>query len=248
MERVDGRMADELRPMELTLGTNAWAEGSCLFKMGNTHVLVTATVEEKVPPFWRGNGQGWISAEYGMLPRATQERTLREAVRGRQQGRTVEIQRLIGRALRAALDLKALGERSILLDCDVLQADGGTRAAAISAGFMAVLQALHRMGQKTTFATPPVRGWMAAVSVGWHMGEALLDLSYIEDSHIGVDLNLVMNHRHQISEIQGTAEHGLFSRSQLNQLLDLAELGVDRIIELQQQIFPEGAGLVASHG
>lgn len=228
------------------MGVNAWAEGSCLLKMGNTHVLVCATLEEKVPPWWRGQGQGWLSAEYGMLPRATQERTQREAVRGRQQGRTIEIQRLIGRALRAALDLKALGERSILLDCDVLQADGGTRAAAVSAGFMAVLQALARFTGKTAFANPPVRDWFAAVSVGLYQGEALLDLSYPEDSQIDVDLNLVMNGRRQLSEIQGTAERGMLSRKDLNRLLDLGEAGIERILNEQRRIFPEGANLIAS--
>ncbi len=246
MSRSDGRTADELRPLELTMGCNAWAEGSCLIQLGNTRVMVTATVEDKVPPFMRGQGQGWITAEYGMLPRATQERTIREAARGRQQGRTVEIQRLIGRSLRAAVNAKALGERSILIDCDVLQADGGTRTASITAGFLALLQALSRLQQRVKFSAPPIHDRLAAVSLGIQQREVWLDLNYIEDSRIGVDVNVVMLGHHQLVEIQGTAEHGSFDRVQLNRLLDAAELGIDRLIAAGRAAFPQGDDLIAT--
>ncbi len=245
MQRSDGRDPAELRPLELTMGVNAWAEGSCLIRLGQTRVLVTATVEDKVPPFLRGQGQGWITAEYGMLPRATQERTLREAARGRQQGRTVEIQRLIGRSLRAAVNLKALGERSILIDCDVLQADGGTRTASITAGFLAVLQALRHISQRQNFAVPPVKDRLAAVSLGLHGEDVLLDLDYSEDSRVWVDVNVVMMGHGQLVEIQGTAEHGTFDRKSLNTILDRAELGIQELIGAGQEAFSEGDGLIA---
>ena len=246
MSRADGRNPEDLRPLELVMGYNAWAEGFCLIQLGNTRVLVTATVEDKVPPFLRGQGQGWITAEYGMLPRATQERTVREAARGRQQGRTVEIQRLIGRSLRAAVNAKALGERSILIDCDVIQADGGTRTAAITAGFLALLQALTRLGQRVKFTAPPINDRLAAVSLGIQNGQVLLDLNYIEDSQIGVDVNVVMLGGHQLVEIQGTAEHGAFDRQEFNRLLDVAERGVDRIIAAGREAFAGGEDLIAA--
>ncbi|SMC02678.1 RNAse PH [Sulfobacillus thermosulfidooxidans DSM 9293] len=242
--RQDGRSNDAIRPVDFQLGFNAWAEGSCLISVGNTRVLVTATVEDKVPPFVRGSGQGWVSAEYGMLPRATHERTMREAARGRQQGRTIEIQRLIGRSLRAILNLKALGEKSILLDCDVIQADGGTRTAAITAGFMALTQALTKIHKTSAFTTKPLKDWMAAISVGLHGDEVYLDLNYHEDSQIGVDMNVVMTSKHQLIEIQGTAEHGLFSRTQLDLLLDFVEPAIDELIALEKSVLPEGALLI----
>ncbi|MDA8192889.1 MAG: ribonuclease PH [Thermaerobacter sp.] len=245
MVRDYNRGSTAIRPVELQMGYNAWAEGSCLISMGMTRVLVTATVEDKVPPFLRNSGRGWVSAEYGMLPRATHERTHREATRGRQQGRTVEIQRLIGRALRASLDLKVLGERSILLDCDVLQADGGTRTAAITAGFLALLQAVSRIHAKTPFADKPFRGWLAALSIGLEQGEPLLDLNYEEDSRIGVDLNLVMLSGGKLVEIQGTAEHSLFDRQLLERLLDAAEPGFATLFQRQQEAFPEGQAVIA---
>jgi len=244
--RADGRDALDIRPLRLELGFNAWAEGSCLITAGRTQVLVTATVEEKVPPFMRGTGQGWIQAEYAMLPRATQERTHREAVRGRQQGRSVEIQRLIGRALRGALDLSRLGERSVILDCDVLQADGGTRTAAITAGFMALWQALLSIHRKSPFNAPPLKGRLAAVSVGLQNGQPLVDLTYAEDSVIGADFNLVRLSTGDWVEIQGTAEHRLFSRSELDALLDAAEIGLSAIDTIQAETFPEGAVLIES--
>ncbi len=243
--RGDGRADNQLRAIQFTVGYNAWAEGSCLIDMGNTRVLVTATIEDRVPPFVRGTGQGWISAEYGMLPRATHDRTLREAARGKQQGRTVEIQRLIGRALRAAVNLKTLGERSILLDCDVLQADGGTRTASITAAYLALMQAVLKIHRITPFAVPPFKDWLSAVSVGLKEGHPLLDLNYEEDSHIDVDLNLVMTGRHQIVEIQGTGEHGWFNLDSLFDLIDVAQVGIDSIVAQQREAFPEGEILVA---
>lgn len=244
MERPDGRGWDQLRPVELTLGVNAWAEGSCLIKMGRTTVLVTATVEEKVPQFLRGMGQGWITAEYGMLPRATLERTPREAARGRQQGRTQEIQRLIGRALRAVTDLQAIGERTFIVDCDVIQADGGTRAAAVSAGFLALAQALYRMHDGLPFPSPPLKDWLAAVSVGWDGSGPRLDLDYAEDSQMAVDFNVVMTGRGWIAELQGTAEQQLFGRPELDQMLSLAERGIREIIGHQRRAFPEGGKVI----
>lgn len=244
IQRHDGRSNDAIRPVKLQMGFNEWAEGSCLITAGHTRVLVTATVEDRVPPFVRGSGQGWISAEYGMLPRATNDRTFREAARGKQQGRTVEIQRLIGRSLRAAVNLKAMGEKSILLDCDVIQADGGTRTAAITAGFMALTQALLKIHRTTPFAGKPLKDWMAAISVGLLMGEVYLDLDYHEDVQIGVDMNVVMTGQHQLIEIQGTAEHGLFSRPQLELLLDFVEPGIDALVALERQALPEGAQLI----
>ncbi|NMP21274.1 ribonuclease PH [Sulfobacillus harzensis] len=242
--RPDGRERDQLRSVRLELGYSRWAEGSCLIEAGNTRVLVTATVEDKVPPFVRGTGQGWIQAEYAMLPRATHERTHRESVRGRQQGRSVEIQRLIGRSLRASLYLERLGEKSIILDCDVLQADGGTRTAAITAGFMALWQALDVINQKARFEKPPIRGQVAAVSVGLKNGQVLLDLSYEEDVDIDVDFNLVRLSSGEWVEIQGTGEHRSFSNQQLSQVLALGADGLDTLNRLQRDAFPKGAGLI----
>ncbi len=242
--RPDGRQPADLRPMRLNLGYSRWAEGSCLIEAGDTRVLVTATVEEKVPPFVRGTGQGWIQAEYAMLPRATQERTHRESVRGRQQGRSVEIQRIIGRSLRAALFLPRIGERSIIVDCDVLQADGGTRTAAITAGFMALWQALWTIHQKTPFEKPPLRARLAAISVGVKHGATLLDLSYAEDVDVDVDFNLVRLSTGDWVELQGTGEHSAFSRDQLNQILDVGTVGLDQIDAIQRATFPQGANLI----
>lgn len=244
MSRGFGRTRQEIRPVTLEMGFNAWAEGSCLIAMGKTRILVTASVEERVPPFLRGTGQGWVTAEYGMLPRATHERTPREAARGRQQGRTVEIQRLIGRALRAAIDLKAVGERTVMLDCDVLQADGGTRTAAITAGFLALMQAVMTLHRQSPLAAKPFKGWLAALSVGLENDEPLVDLDYEEDSRIGVDLNVVMLSGGQLVEIQGTAEHSLFNRRLLTRLLDAVEPGFQQLFRYQQEAFPEGAELI----
>ena len=242
--RADGRRWDQIRPIKMELGYSRWAEGSCLIHQGGTQVLVTATLEEKVPPFVRGTGRGWVQAEYAMLPRATQERTHRESVRGRQQGRSIEIQRLIGRAVRAALYLERLGERSVILDCDVLQADGGTRTAAITAGFMALWQALYGFHNKAAFEKPVFRSRLAAVSVGLKSGEPLLDLSYLEDMDIDVDFNLARLSQGDWVEVQGTGEHRSFSRQQLDQVLSLGEAGLNEIDELERQALPEGAVLI----
>lgn len=244
--RPDGRTENQVRPVTLEMGYSRWAEGSCLIRQGATHVLVTATVEDKVPPFVRGTGQGWIQAEYAMLPRATQERTHRESVRGRQQGRSIEIQRLIGRSLRAALFLERLGERSITIDCDVLQADGGTRTAAITAGFMALWQAVYVMHKKTPFEKRPFRGRQAAVSVGLKNGSALLDLSYEEDVSIDVDFNLARLSTGDWVEIQGTGEHRAFSREQLDQVLELGAEGLNQLDAVQREAFREGSILIES--
>lgn len=215
-----------------------------MIEQGHTRVLVTATVEDKVPPFVRGTGQGWIQAEYAMLPRATHDRTHREAVRGRQQGRSIEIQRLIGRSLRACLYLNRLGEKSVILDCDVLQADGGTRTAAITAGFMALWQAVYTIHQKTPFDKPPFRGRLAAVSVGLKDRQALLDLSYHEDVEIGVDFNLVRLSTGDWVELQGTGEHQAFSRQELDTVLELGGAGMDELDLIQQESFDKGAKLI----
>ncbi len=244
--RSDGRSPDQVRSVTLEMGYSRWAEGSCLIRQGATHVLVTATLEDKVPPFVRGTGQGWIQAEYAMLPRATQERTHREAVRGRQQGRSIEIQRLIGRSLRAALFLDRLGERSIILDCDVLQADGGTRTAAITAGFMALWQALYGLHKRNPFDKMPLRGRLAAVSVGLKNGTPLLDLAYDEDVAIDVDFNLARLSTEDWVELQGTGEHRAFSRTQLDQVLEMGAKGLDHLDHIECQAFPEGAILIGS--
>ncbi len=236
----DGRGALELRPVTLEMGVSQHAEGSCLIAVGATRVLATASVEDRVPAFLRGKGQGWVHAEYAMLPRATHQRTPRESVRGRLQGRTMEIQRLIGRALRAAVYLDRLGDKSYTIDVDVLQADGGTRTAGLTAGFAALLMALGR----APHAKPPVRDWLAAVSVGLAGGEVWLDLDYHEDAQIDVDLNIVMTKRHHLVEVQGSAEGAWFDRAQLDAVLDAAELGIDALTEAVARAVPEAGVLI----
>jgi ribonuclease PH len=232
--RPSKRRPDELRPLRFTRGFTRHAEGSVLVEFGDTRVLCTASVEERVPPFLRGAGRGWITAEYGMLPRATSERTPREAARGRQGGRTLEIQRLIGRSLRAAADLSALGERTITLDCDVLQADGGTRTAAISGAWVALSDAVAVLRGQGLLATSPLIRQVAAVSVGIFQGAPVLDLDYAEDSSAETDMNLVMDDAGGIIEIQGTAEGQAFSRAELDMLLDLGSAGIERIMAAQR--------------
>lgn len=241
MERSDGRGTRDLRPVTFEMGVNHWAEGSCLMTLGNTRVHVTASVEDKVPPFLRGKGQGWVHAEYAMLPRATRERTMREVTRGRVQGRTAEIQRLIARSLRAVTDLARLGERSYTVDVDVIQADGGTRTAGVTAGFLALAQAIRR----TDSGIRPFSDWLAAVSVGLKDGTILLDLAFDEDSAIDVDFNCVMTSRHQLVEIQGTAEHGLFSVDRLDEMLGAAQAGIDELVGAMKTAFPEVEALLA---
>lgn len=232
--RPSGRAPDEMRPIEMIPGFTAHAEGSCLVKLGQTQVLVTASVEDRLPPWLRGRGQGWVTAEYGMLPRSTHTRTDREAARGRQSGRTQEIQRLIGRALRAATDLKALGERQITLDCDVLQADGGTRTAAISGGWVALRLALDRVHAQTPFETDPLPTQVAAVSCGLHGGTAVLDLDYAEDSAAGTDGNFVLAGDGRLIEVQASAEGAPFDEESLLRFLRLARIGAGAIFAAQR--------------
>jgi ribonuclease PH len=232
--RPSGRAPDELRPVSFVRGYTAHAEGSVLVGFGGTRVLCTASVEDGVPSFQRGTGQGWVTAEYGMLPRATHTRSAREAARGKQSGRTQEIQRLIGRALRAVVDLKALGERTVTLDCDVLQADGGTRTAAITGGFVALADAIDTLIKRRALSANPIHGQVAAVSVGIYRGIPVLDLDYAEDSNAETDMNVVMNSGGAFVEVQGTAEGHAFRRHELDRLLDLASQGIARLHEAQQ--------------
>lgn len=232
--RPSQRHASELRPVKITRQFTCHAEGSVLIEMGQTRVLCTASVEENVPPFLRGKGQGWVTAEYGMLPRSTHTRSAREAAKGKQTGRTQEIQRLIGRSLRAVIDLKALGERQITLDCDVLQADGGTRCASITGAWVALHDACEALVQKGKLAANPLRDQVAAISVGIVEGQAVLDLDYPEDSNCETDMNVVMTGQGGMVEIQGTAEGTPFSRAELDQLLTLAEQGIAQLTAAQQ--------------
>ncbi len=231
--RPSGRQPDEIRSVIFTPDFTKHAEGSVLAEFGDTRVLCTASVESRVPPWMRGAGRGWVTGEYGMLPRSTHTRSGREAARGKQGGRTVEIQRLIGRSLRAATDLEALGERTVTLDCDVLQADGGTRTAAISGAYVALLMAMQRLCRDRKLKTNPVHGQIAAVSVGIHNGVAVLDLDYAEDSHAETDMNVVMNEAGHFIEVQGTAEGHAFTRKEFDTLLDLASRGIGTVIEAQ---------------
>ncbi|KQT14292.1 ribonuclease PH [Ramlibacter sp. Leaf400] len=231
--RSGGRAADQLRPVRITRGFTIHAEGSVLIEFGLTRVLCTASVEDKVPPHKRGSGEGWVTAEYGMLPRATHTRGDREAARGKQSGRTQEIQRLIGRSLRAVFDLKALGERTIHLDCDVLQADGGTRTAAITGAFVAAQDAVHQLMSIGKLAASPITGPVAAISVGIVQGTPLLDLEYVEDVGCDTDMNVVMTGAGHYVEVQGTAEGVAFTRTEMDQLLRLAEKGIAELVELQ---------------
>lgn len=233
--RPSQRQSDELRPLSLTRGYTAHAEGSVLIQVGQTRVLCTASVETSVPPFLRGKGQGWVTAEYGMLPRATHTRSTREAAKGKQTGRTQEIQRLIGRSLRAVTDLVALGERQITLDCDVLQADGGTRCAAITGAWVALHDACAKLVAEGTLPANPIRDHVAAISVGIVDGEPVLDLDYTEDSNCDTDMNVIMTGNGGIVEIQGTAEGTPFSRQELNQLVDLADAGIRELVAAQTQ-------------
>ena len=231
--RKSGRAADELRPIRLTRGFTRHAEGSVLVEFGETRVLVTASVDDGVPSFLRGKGEGWITAEYGMLPRATHSRSPREAARGKQTGRTLEIQRLIGRSLRAVVDMRALGERTVTLDCDVLQADGGTRTAAITGAYVALADAMSVLVQRRAIAASPLHGQVAAVSVGIVAGAAVLDLDYAEDSTAETDMNVVMNNGGAFVEIQGTAEGHAFRRHELDALLDLAARACQHLFAAQ---------------
>jgi len=232
--RSDGRSPEQLRPVTLTRGFYAHAEGSVLIEVGRTKVICTATVEEKVPPFLKGKGEGWITAEYGMLPRATAERTPREVSRGRPSGRTMEIQRLISRSLRSVIDLKRLGERMIVVDCDVIQADGGTRTTSITGAFVAVVDALDHLRRAGLIEGLAVTDYLAATSVGIVGGQPLLDLAYEEDSRAEVDMNLVMTGSGDLVEVQATGEAGPFSQAQFAELFGLARSGVKQLIDVQR--------------
>nr|VFK77865.1 MAG: RNAse PH [Candidatus Kentron sp. SD] len=233
--RPSGRTNAELRPFQLTRGFTKHAEGSVLVEAGDTRVICTASVDDRVPPFLKGRNRGWVTAEYGMLPRSTGERMRREAASGRQQGRTLEIQRLIGRSLRAVVDLAALGERTITIDCDVIQADGGTRTAAITGGYVALLDAIAHLGAKRSLARNPIHGQVAAISVGIYKGEPIVDLDYTEDSQAETDMNVVMNEGGAFVEIQGTAEGHAFRQEELLRMLDLAKGGIQALLAKQRR-------------
>ena len=237
--REDGRKIDETRKVECTRNYTIHAEGSVLMSCGNTKVICTASVSDKVPPFLRNTGKGWITAEYSMLPRATGERTQRESAKGKLSGRTMEIQRLIGRALRACIDLDKIGERTITIDCDVIQADGGTRTTSITGGYIALAMAIERMVRNGILEENPIKSKIAAISVGIVGGTPMLDLKYSEDSAAEVDLNVIMNDRGEFVEVQGTGEEATYTRAELNTLLDLAEKGINDLFEIQNKNLEE---------
>jgi ribonuclease PH len=234
--RTDKRQEGELRPVEIITGYLATAEGSALIKVGNTHVLCAASIEDTVPPFLRNSGKGWVTAEYAMLPRATSKRTPREVNKGRQSGRTHEIQRLIGRSMRAVVDMTAFGERTVILDCDVLQADGGTRTASITGAFVAMALAFRRLQEYGAIKRPPLRDYVAATSVGIVNGKPMLDLCYEEDSAADVDMNVVMTGAGKFVEVQATAEHEAFDDDQMAELIALARSGIGRLVEMQKAV------------
>jgi ribonuclease PH len=246
--RHDGRRVDQLRKVDIVKDFVIHPEGSVLITVGNTKVICNASIEDRVPPFMRGQGKGWITAEYSMLPRATEQRTIRESSKGKITGRTMEIQRLIGRALRAVVNLKELGERTIWIDCDVIQADGGTRTASITGAFVAMTIALGKLVHEGKLKVLPITDFLAAVSVGVdkEQGE-ILDLNYNEDSSAQVDMNVIMTSQGNLVEVQGTGEEATFSRSQLNSMLDLAEHGIQSFIELQKQALGDLALLVTDN-
>lgn len=232
--RPSKRAPDKMRPVTLTRDYTIHAEGSVLVEFGHTKVLCNASVDDRVPGFLRGKGQGWVTAEYGMLPRSTTQRMGREAARGKQGGRTMEIQRLIGRSLRAVVNMKKLGERTITIDCDVIQADGGTRTASITGGFVALAEAIQKMLSDGTLAENPLNGSVASISVGVYQGTPILDLDYAEDSNAETDMNVVMNSDNGFIEVQGTAEGHPYSRDELNNMLELAEKGIKELFTVQQ--------------
>ncbi len=244
-QRVDGRHHDALRPLTIQVGYLKFAEGSALINLGNTSVLCAVSIEDRQPPFLRGTTKGWVTAEYSMLPRATNTRTPRESVSGRIGGRTHEIQRLIGRSLRAVVDLKSLGERTFAIDCDVLQADGGTRTASITGAYVALVQAMHKLVEDGTYCAVPMKIPVAATSVGIIDGVPMLDLAYEEDSRADVDFNVVMTGEGKYVETQGTAENGAFTREEMGRLLDLAEKGIQDSFAVQRAALA-AAGLIGA--
>lgn len=233
--RVDGRKNDQIRSAKLTRNYTKYAEGSVLIEIGDTKVICTASIEEKVPQFLKGRGEGWISCEYNMIPRATQTRKIRDITKGKLDGRTMEIQRLIGRALRSAMDFKALGEKTIWIDCDVIQADGGTRTSSITGAFVALVDAVNKMHKHKPFEIYPIRSFVGAVSVGIVKDVKILDLCYIEDSNAKVDMNIVMTDAGEFIEIQGTGEESPFTRKDLDELLAIGEKGTKQMIQLQKE-------------
>ena len=232
--RIDGRKNEQLRPVKVTRNYTKYAEGSVYIEVGDTKVLCNVSVEEKVPQFLKGSGEGWITAEYNMLPRSTGTRKVRDIARLKLDGRTMEIQRLIGRALRSVVDLKALGERTLWIDCDVIQADGGTRTTSISGAFIAMVDAINKIHKTKPFKVYPIRNFVAATSVGILNGEKILDLCYEEDSNAMVDMNIIMTDEGEFVEVQGTGEERPFSRAELNELLDLGEKGIKQMIQVQK--------------
>lgn len=243
MTRQDGRKNNELRPLKITKDYIKYAEGSCLVELGNTKVIVTASVEDGVPPFLRGSGSGWITAEYGMIPRSCKSRVPREASKGRLGGRTHEIQRLVGRSLRAVTDVSKLGERTIWLDCDVVQADSGTRCASITGSFIALALALEKMKKNSILKNIPLSDYVAAISVGIINGEPVLDLDYDEDSKAEVDMNVAMTGKGKFIEVQGTAERAPFKKEDLNKMTSLAEKGIQEIVQMQKKVL-EGMKII----
>jgi ribonuclease PH len=240
MNRPSGRAFDELRTLQIIPNTMPFAEGSAAIRLGDTHVLCAATIDERVPSWMRGQGKGWVTAEYSMLPRSTKERTPREAITGKQGGRTIEIQRLIGRSLRAGVDMKALGERQVIIDCDVVRADGGTRCAAITGGYVALAIALENLRKKGRLSRDPLSTPIAAVSVGIVRGAPVLDLDYVEDSGASVDCNIIATRDGEFVEIQATAEGKPFPRRSLGELLDLANLGLEQLFAAQSDAIQAG--------
>ncbi|MBX3122250.1 MAG: ribonuclease PH [Nitrospira sp.] len=234
--RIDGRRRDQIRPVKVTRNFTKHAEGSVLIEMGDTKVICTASVEEKVPPFLKGKGTGWVTAEYAMLPRATHDRSPRESVKGKQGGRTLEIQRLVGRALRAVIDTGRLGERTIWIDCDVIQADGGTRTASITGSFIALADAITVLKKKDLLKVNPLTDYLAAISIGKVGGQVMVDLAYEEDSHAEVDLNLVMTGAGQYVEVQGTAERTPFNKKDMDEFLDMGWGAIRELVDLQKSL------------
>ncbi|MCT4593224.1 MAG: ribonuclease PH [Anaeromicrobium sp.] len=244
MSRFDGREIDQLRNTKINKDILLYAEGSVLIEMGNTKVICSASIEDRVPPFLKGKGTGWVTAEYSMLPRSTQSRKIRESSRGKVEGRTQEIQRLIGRALRSVVDLDALGERTIWIDCDVMQADGGTRTASITGAFVALGLALHKLYEEKAIKKMPLKSMVSAISVGVVKGEPVLDLCYEEDSKAKVDMNVIMTDKGEFVEVQGTGEESPFTRDELNRLLELAEKGNRELNEIQREALGSVAQLI----
>lgn len=246
MDRLDGREVNQLRPVKITRNYLKHAEGSVLIEMGDTKVICTASVEERVPPFMKGQGRGWVTGEYGMLPRSTEVRKQRDATRGKVDGRTMEIQRLIGRALRSVVDLGSMGEITIFIDCDVIQADGGTRTASITGAFVALVDALHKLKVQGKISKIPLNSFVAAVSVGIKDSRILLDLNYAEDSTCQVDMNIVMTEKGQLVEIQGTGEEKPFTREEMEEMLRFGEQGIMELIRIQKESLGELADMIGA--